>query len=211
MVDEKILITAAAYLNCAFEITLFNLQKINSEIADYSLRNIQMPGPETAKTIVKTVNASFACELALKSMLPKGKGHKLDELFERLKLYDEVAACSIERAVITELKITEKSFIDILEKCADNFEFYRYFYEGTDDRTKPEQLDKDGYRWDYYKFVKTLTQQILIYNGRQDLLEEFQKEYIEMAQMMREKAKESVEEIVLENLMGISGGIDSKS
>lgn len=85
MADEKILITAAAYLNCAFEITLFNLMKINQEIIDYTSQNRPMPGPETAKTIVKTVNASFACELALKSMLPKGKGHKLDDLFKRLR------------------------------------------------------------------------------------------------------------------------------
>jgi len=189
LADEKILITAAAYLNCAFEITMFNLMKINQEIIDYTSQNRPMPGPETAKTIVKTVDASFACELALKSMLPKGKGHKLDDLFKRLRQCDETAASSIKRAVIMELGITEEAFIELLGKCNDNFEFYRYYFEGTDYRTRDEQLDKDGYRFDHYKFVKVLTQQILIYNGRRDLIEELQDEYIQMTQIMREKAK----------------------
>ena len=194
MADEKILITAAAYLNCAFEIALYNLEKINLEIMDYQNRGVNTPGPETAKSIVKTVNVSLACELAFKSMLPKLREHRLDELYKKLLEVNGAAAVAIRSSVISELQITEDIFEDTLKKCTDNFVFYRYFYEGTGlDRVRPEQLDNDGYRWDYYKFVKVLTQQILIYNERKYLIEEYQTEYIEKKERARQAARLAVE------------------
>ena len=79
------------------------------------------------------VNCAFSCELFLKSMLSSGtRGHKLNELFDRL---DSEIARAIKDGVVKIMqdlvgKYSENDFDADLIANAAAFEEWRYFHEG---------------------------------------------------------------------------------
>lgn len=82
--------------------------------------------------VTVVVNCSFACELFIKSMLPKGtKGHKLDELFA---LLDSDIQERIRNLTICEMKRENSVYCsaDFQRDLYDNsnkFAEWRYFHE----------------------------------------------------------------------------------
>lgn len=88
-------------------------------------------------TVSGIVNSAFACEIFIKSllvyhgfMIEEIKGHKLMELWEKLKQKDIELADSVEKKMEEVFcSNNDFSFSDLLENISNAFEYWRYIYE----------------------------------------------------------------------------------
>ena len=79
------------------------------------------------------VNASFACELFLKSILPDGThGHELDKLLSKLDQdsKDEIMGYTVLIMSCSNPDYTSECFWNDLKNSSNNFVEWRYFHEG---------------------------------------------------------------------------------
>ena len=91
------------------------------------------------------VNRAFACELFMKSMLPKNtRGHKLQDLFDAL---DADIQNEIRNKTVEEMKQISKSYGDIefqndIITNGNIFAEWRYFHEGNVNCVNPSFVSK---------------------------------------------------------------------
>jgi len=89
---------------------------------------------DAALFVSVVVNCSFACELFLKSMLPKNtRGHKLDELFVLLDsdIQNRIKNNTIDKMKIIKTTYNETDFQADLASNSNKFAEWRYFHEGN--------------------------------------------------------------------------------
>lgn len=82
------------------------------------------------------VNSAFACELFIKSLLPKNtRGHKLNDIFNLLdiNLKKEIQDLTINRMKIFNSKYCDTNFQEDLMHNSNVFSEWRYFHEGNAD------------------------------------------------------------------------------
>lgn len=111
------------------------LEKMNSGASELSSGDFRQENILDGTLVVPIiVNASFACELFLKSMLPDGThGHELDKLFSSLN-QDCQAEIMTYTGVIMKLSNPDympEQFWRDLRSSSNNFVEWRYFYEGN--------------------------------------------------------------------------------
>ena len=100
---------------------------------------------DAALFVSVVVNCSFACELFLKSMLPKDtRGHKLDELFA---LLDSDIQDNLRSNTIDEMKNITPAYCDTdfqndLEQNNNKFAEWRYFHEGNSQSANLEFISR---------------------------------------------------------------------
>ena len=90
------------------------------------------PATIPALFVSVAVNCALSCELLLKSMLPQGtKGHKLDELFNKLDASDRTFIKESVVRILSDMgeANAEDNFDEELQKNADTFVAWRYFHE----------------------------------------------------------------------------------
>ena len=104
-------------------------------LANMSSANGIMSGALDAALIVPiAVNGAFACELFMKSMLPKDtRGHKLDGLFDLLEnsLKDEIRNLTVDRMKKISSEYCDTNFQEDLIHNSNVFAEWRYFHEGN--------------------------------------------------------------------------------
>lgn len=102
---------------------------------------------ENTKIVPAVVNMVFACEIALKSLLPaRTNGHKLRELYDRLEPNDQR---EIRMRVEGEMNYDESTFLTKLDESSNNFVEWRYSYEGYSPNTA------------HYRMMKLIVQEVL--------------------------------------------------
>lgn len=102
---------------------------------------------ENTKIVPAVVNMVFACEVALKSLLPAGTaGHKLRELYDKLDPSDQR---EVRIRVEGEMNCDESTFLAKLDESSNNFVEWRYSYEGYLPNTA------------HYRMMKLIVQEIL--------------------------------------------------
>lgn len=109
-------------------------KRMNEGVTALSSGNLSRDSILSSQLVVPViVNASFACELFLKSILPPDtRGHKLQELFSALSndLQNEIMELTISNMKDTDSDYSIEQFQQDLEKNSNNFAEWRYFHEG---------------------------------------------------------------------------------
>ncbi len=104
-------------------------------LANMSTANGIMSGAlDTALIVPIAVNAAFASELYMKSMLPKNtKGHKLDALFNLLdsNLQIEIMNLTVDKMRKINAEYCDTNFQSELNHNSNIFAEWRYFHEGN--------------------------------------------------------------------------------
>lgn len=91
---------------------------------------------DAALVVPVAVNGAFACELFMKSMLPKDTlGHKLNDLFELLdnNLKEDIRDLTVERMKKINSEYCYTNFQEELVHNSNVFAEWRYFHEGNAD------------------------------------------------------------------------------
>lgn len=129
--NEKILGNATIFRR-AYDVLL---EKMNSGASELSSGNFKPENILDSTLVVPIiVNASFACELFLKSMLPDGThGHELDKLFSSLNqdCQDEIMTYTGVIMKLSNPDYTPEQFRRDLRSSSNNFAEWRYFHEGN--------------------------------------------------------------------------------
>ncbi len=103
-------------------------------LANMSSTNSMISGALDAALIVPiAVNGAFACELFMKSMLPKDtRGHKLNDLFDLLdnNLQEEIRNLTIDKMKNISSEYCDTNFQNELAHNSNIFAEWRYFHEG---------------------------------------------------------------------------------
>lgn len=110
------------------------IKKMNEGVLALSSGNLDAQNRQNGKLVVPIiVNASFACELFLKSVLPDGThGHALNELFTCLdqKGQDEIIEYTKSAMKRSNSNYTKEQFLKDLNDSSRYFVSWRYFHEG---------------------------------------------------------------------------------
>ena len=96
---------------------------------------------DAALVVPVSVNGAFACELFMKSMLPKDTwGHKLNDLFELLdnNLKEDIRDLTVERMKKINSEYCDANFQEDLVHNSNVFAEWRYFHEGNADSVGPQ-------------------------------------------------------------------------
>lgn len=110
------------------------IKKMNEGVLALSFGNHDAQNRQNCKLVVPIiVNASFACELFLKSVLPDDThGHALKELFDCLdqKGQDEIIEYTESAMKRSNSNYTKEQFSKDLNDSSKYFVSWRYFHEG---------------------------------------------------------------------------------
>ena len=88
---------------------------------------------DTSLAVPVIVNGSFACELYLKALLPKGtRGHELNDLFNKLdaRVQENIRCKTIEKMKDTISDYNDTTFQSDINNNCNHFAKWRYFHEG---------------------------------------------------------------------------------
>lgn len=111
------------------------LKKMNSGASESSSDHFKQESVLDSTLVVPIiVNASFSCELFLKSMLPDGaQGHELDKLFSSLNqdCQNEIMTYTGVIMKLSNPDYMPEQFWRDLRSSSNNFVEWRYFHEGN--------------------------------------------------------------------------------
>lgn len=108
--------------------------QMNVGLANKLLKNGINGNLDAALIVPIAVNGAFACELFIKSLLPKNtRGHKLNELFEQLNpnLKKDIQNLTIVNMKKVNSEYCDTDFQKDLIHSSNVFSEWRYFHEGN--------------------------------------------------------------------------------